>query len=256
MKSKQNRFLNLVLFLAIGVLVLGTWAPVPLIAADEEVELPESISAEVDKVLEQAMQGGFRLTVEGWPEGKVPPEVPPYSRGKVVNSGGSPEEYTILVETNRDELQEYLEELEDLGWYVDYDPDYPTTRLRNISLWFQFNSKTLMQMDVYVEELGTWPEGELPADIFPPEKGLLIGNVQIYDQSDDGFHWYIRYEYDGLGEQDVMDYMEQFMEQGWSGDEYMIKKSIEWNGSTFDASMEPWWDEGAVSFDFNLFKQD
>lgn len=252
MKRKQG-FSTIGLFLVMGILVFGNCAP--MIAADKTSDLPKDISGVLDKAMEQAMQGQG-LTVEGWPQGKVPAEILPYQRGKVVNSGGTAEEYTILVETNRAELQEYLGELAALGWYVEDDGDYPTSRLLNIDLRFQFNSKTMLQISVYVKDLGLWPHDTLPADIFPPEKGTLIGEVQIQDLDAHGHQYMISYEYDGLTEEDVAEYMEELIGQGWKGDEYMVSKDIAWNGSTFDASIEPYYDEGTVIFDCYLFKQD
>lgn len=65
----------------------------------------------------------------------------------------------------------------------------------------------------------------------------------------------ISYDYDGLEEQDVTDYMLQYLELGWRGDEHMIFKDIEWNGGTFEASVEPYYDLGTVSFSVNLLKK-
>ena len=58
------------------------------------------------------MQTGS-LTVKGWPEGKIPSEIPEYKEGEVVNSGGDSREYTILVDkTNREDLDGYLDVLD------------------------------------------------------------------------------------------------------------------------------------------------
>ncbi|MGI6704209.1 MAG: hypothetical protein ACOX42_09395 [Clostridia bacterium] len=71
------------------------------------------------------MQTGS-LTVKGWPEGKIPSEIPEYKEGEVVNSGGDSREYTILVDkTNREDLDGYLDVLESSGWYVRRDDSYP-----------------------------------------------------------------------------------------------------------------------------------
>ena len=253
MKKKLRVLLGFVLLLALTVLVFGSGASI--VASDKEADLPGDISEVLDKALKKALQGQG-ITVEGWPEGKIPAEIPPYQWGKVVNSGGTAEEYIILVETSRDELEEYLKELAALDWYVSDDRNYPSSRLKNITMEFQFNSKTMLQISVYVKGLGAWPENRLPVDIFPPEKGTLIGEVEIYGLGDDGVQYIISYEYDGLSDQDIMDYMTKLMEQGWGGDEYMLSKVVEWNGSRFDAYIEPWYDEGAVSFYCNLFRLD
>jgi len=61
-----------------------------------------------------------------------------------------------------------------------------TLRNKNISLNFQFNSKTLLQISVYVQKQGSWPADELPSDIFPPDKGILVGEVVISDIGERG----------------------------------------------------------------------
>jgi hypothetical protein len=83
----------------------------------------------------------------------------------------------------------------------------------------------------------------------------LIGNVQIFQLGDEGDEYVLSYEYEGLNEEDVTEYMRQFLERGWDGDEWMIYRSVEWNGSSFYSSMEPWWDEGFATFYFNFFKE-
>lgn len=148
----------------------------------------------------------------------------------------------------------YLDQLEELEWYVDHDRDYPSARLRNIGLRFQFNSKTVLQISTHLHELGGWPADEMPAEILQPEKDLLLG-VDIRSMDDKGLQYYIAYDYDGLEEQDVMDYMLKFVEAGWRGDEYMVSKDIEWNGAMFEASIEPYYDMGMMSFPVNLFRK-
>lgn len=73
-------------------------------------------------------------------------------------------------------------------WATDYESD----------LRFQFNAT----------ELGVWPVDRLPADIIQPEKGILLDEVQIFDLGDEGFQYVINYEYDGLSDQDIIDYMQ------------------------------------------------
>ncbi|HBN95447.1 MAG TPA: hypothetical protein DDZ66_04040 [Firmicutes bacterium] len=248
--KKQGGLLILRLMF-VALLVLGSYASA--LAAEKESALSTNISGELDKAFEKALQG-YGMTVEGWPEGKVSSEIPPYQWGTVVNSGGTEEEYTILVETNREELQKYLTGLEELEWYVEHDRDYPSARLGNIELHFKFNSKTMLQISVYVQELGEWPADEMPAEITRPEKGLLLG-VDILHMDDEGNQYFISIDYDGLEEQDVTEYLLQYVELGWRGDEYMVFKDIEWNGAMFEASIEPYYDMGTVSFSVNLFRK-
>lgn len=254
MKRKQSGLIGLIWFLALAAFLSGSCILGQVAAANEDDELLGTIMGTVDQAVEQAMQG-IGLAVEGWPAGKVPEEVPPYTRGTVVNSSGSEEEYFIIVETTKDDLDIYLEELEELGWHVDHDRYHPSARWKHIELRLQFNSLDILQMIVAVKDLGEWPYDDVPEDIFPPEKGTLIGHVQIFQLGDEGDEYVLSYEYEGLNEEDVTEYMRQFLERGWDGDEWMIYRSVEWNGSSFYSSMEPWWDEGFATFYFNFFKE-
>jgi uncharacterized protein (DUF433 family) len=216
--------------------------------------IPEDVLDIVgQEVLDRVMQTG-KLTREGWPEGKVPSEIPEYKNGKVVNSGGDSREYTILVDkTNRGDLDEYLDLLESSGWYVQRDDSYPTASNKNIRLDFQFNSKTLLQVSVLVEELGNWPAGQLPEDIFPPQKGMLVGTVDIVDNGYNGSEVYnITYEYSGLTDEDVEEYMNELMDSGWEGDRYMVKKMVNWKGKEFKTNIEPMNYKGNIVFSCNL----
>ena len=222
---------------------------------DKAMDAPEDISDVIGRdALDKALEGGG-LTVEGWPEGKIPDEIPEYKKGKVVNSGGYAEEYTILVETEEEELKEYLDQLEGLGWYVDRDDRFPMARNKNISLNFQFNSKTLLQISVYVQKQGSWLGDELPSDIFPPDKGTLVGEVVISDIGEkDDVVYNITYDYEGLSNEDVVEYMQKLINKGWQGDEYMVSKIVEWKGNRFEASIEVMEYEGLISFSSNLRK--
>lgn len=222
---------------------------------NEAMDALEGISDKIgEDALDKMLEGGD-LTVKGWPEGKIPAEIPEYKKGEVVNSGGYEEEYTILVETERKELEEYLDQLEGSGWYVTRDDRFPMARNKNISLNFQFNSKTLLQISVYEQKQGSWPADELPSDIFAPEKGTLVGEVVISDigeRKDSAY--YFTYDYEGLSNEDVGKYMQKLIDKGWQGDEYMVSKIVEWNGNKFEASIEAMEYEGMMSFTCNLRK--
>ena len=220
---------------------------------DEAMNALENISDMIgEDALGKALDGGG-LTVEGWPEGKIPAEIPEYRKGKVVNSGGYEEEYTILVETEEEELKEYLDQLEDSGWYVDRDDRFPMAREKNISLNFQFNSKTLLQISVYVQKQGSWPVDELPSDIFPPDKGTLVGEVAISDIGErEGTAYNIAYGYEGLSIEDAGEYMQKLIDKGWQGDAYMVSKIVEWKDNRFEASIEVMEYQEIITFSSNL----
>lgn len=194
----------------------------------------------------------LNMTSTGWSKDDIPGEIPEYTRGEVIRAAGDEKEYTILIDnTSEGDLQEYLKTLADNGWYT--SEDYASWK--NISLHFDFNRNNQLQMSVYVHELGTWPADEVPADIVPPEKGTMIGEVEIYHDSR-----YDRYDiifvYDGLTEDDVYKYMELCQGRGWEGDEYIIDKIITWKGKRYRASIEPMFDRGDVVFYCTLFRED
>ncbi|MDD4422560.1 MAG: hypothetical protein PHD46_05950, partial [Eubacteriales bacterium] len=105
------------------------------------------------------------------------------------------------------------------------------------------------------EELGTWPTDKLPNEIVPPEKGLLIGNVEIIDYNGDFSAYGIAYKYSGLSEDDVRGYMESYLNKGWEGDQYYIKRTITWKGKKYKANMEPMLEQGNAFFTFNLIAE-
>lgn len=195
------------------------------------------------------LEGGFSLTREGWPTGDISENIPEYTMGEVINSGGTESDYTILVDnTSEEDLNKYLLQLEDNGWYT--RSDY--AEKQNISLNFQFNAENLLQISVYTQELGIWPSEKIPAEIVPPEKGILIGDVET---SGDSNAYYISFEYSGLSEDDLRQYMESYLERGWTGDEYYIRKNINWKGKNYRVNIEPMPDGDNVFFICNMMAQ-
>ena len=152
--------------------------------------------------------------------------------------------------TTEEDLDEYMQTLKEKGWYT--SSDYASKG--NITLHFQFNGKNFLQITVYVEKLGSWPADKLPAEIVPPDKGMQIGDVEINDISDGAAAYYITFEYSGLSEDDVREYMQSYLDKGWGGDQYMVKRTIKWKGKQFEVDMEPYYDGGNVSFTFNLWQ--
>lgn len=204
----------------------------------------------IDKdTLNQAITTGG-ITKEGWPAESIPREVPEYKKGKVINSGGTEKEYTILVEsTNEEDLGEYLNELAAQGWYADYD----VASIKNIKLSFQFNATNLLQISVRVEEMGSWPKDKLPPDILPMDKGILLGEVYIDQLADMGFEaYYITFEYSDVTEKELKEYMKKYTDNGWDGDEYFVSKTIQWKGKAFDATLEPMSYDGNIYFSVNM----
>ncbi len=231
---------------------IGTWDAVvvgvpkgglPPVSSNETAA---SSDIEASAGSEPQQGGGFSLTREGWPTNNISGDIPEYTMGEVINSGGTENDFTILVDnTSEEDLNEYLLHLEDNGWYT--GSDY--AEKKNISLHFQFNAENLLQISVYTQHLGAWPSDKVPAEIVPPEKGILIGNVDI---SGDSNAYYISFEYSGLSEDDVRQYMESYLEKGWTGDEVYIRKNISWKGKNYRANIESMPDGNNVFFNCNL----
>jgi hypothetical protein len=169
---------------------------------------------------------------KGWPADKIPSEIPEYTKGEVTNSFEDEGGYAIYIDnTSEDDLNEYLELLEADGWYT--DSDY--AKKENMSLYFEFSRESLLKITVYVEEQGTWPYGEIPEEIVPPTKGTMIGEVEAYGDSK---AYFIIFEYSGLTEDDVRQYMESYIERGWRDSDEYISNTIYWNGNKYKVSIE------------------
>lgn len=196
--------------------------------------------------------GGGLLTKEGWPSGSVPDELPEYVGGEIVNSGGSADDFTILVDnTDDDALDNYMGKLKDAGWSVTIDNDDQKEAVSGpYTLSFQWNSPDFLQINLMTIEQGSWPYDELPPDLIPPETGMLVGEISI--QKDDDSMYFV-YTFDGLDGDATVDYMMMLIDNGWKGDDMFVSKTFEWNGKKHKASIELYETIGTrSSFSFNM----
>lgn len=112
---------------------------------------------------------------------------------------------------------------------------------------------TELQISIQVGEFGSWPYDKLPAEIIPPDKGTLVGEVELTDTSSVTSETYsIIYDFDGLTDADVEQYIQQLIQNGWKGDVYMVKRVVEWKGKQYNISIEPMKYEGLTSFVCNV----
>ncbi|MDD4493829.1 MAG: hypothetical protein PHV32_05705 [Eubacteriales bacterium] len=179
--------------------------------------------------------------IKDWPQKEIPDEVPEYKKGNLISAGGDKETYVILVETNRDDLKEYLDRLEDEGWYVDRDYYFPYAKYNNIEIAFDFYSDTEMIISVYTQAEGVWPdEDDMPSDIIKPDKGVLMGDVRISDLGErEGEMITFSFDVAGLSTKDVENYIQKYRNEGWKDDGYnMLSKNIEWKGRRYKATIE------------------
>ena len=196
--------------------------------------------------------GGGLLTKEGWPVESIPEELPEYTEGEIVNSGGSADDFTILVDnTDDDALDNYMGKLKDAGWIVTIDNDDQKEAVSGpYTLSFQWNSPGFLQINLMTIEQGSWPYDELPPDLIPPETGMLVGEISI--QKDDDSMYFV-YTFDGLDEDAAADYMMMLIDNGWKGDDMFVSKTFEWNGKNYKASIELYETiETRSSFSFNM----
>ncbi len=197
--------------------------------------------------------GGGLLPKEGWPSGSVPEELPEYTEGEIVNSGGSADDFTILVDnTDADALDNYMKKLKEAGWIVttDYD-DQKEAVLGLYTLSFQWNAPEFLQISIVTAKQGSWPYDELPPDLIPPEIGTLAEEISIQEYDDDSM--YFVYTFDGLDRDAVTDYMMMLIDNGWKGDDMFISKTVEWKGKKYKATIELYETiETRSSFSFNM----
>lgn len=194
--------------------------------------------ADMKKALDDLDKAMDVLAVKGWPKAKLPPDLPEYTEGTIVNSGGSDTDFIVKIEdSSEDALNRYLEKLKSLDWNLSENMG-PVAKKGIYSLEFTWQGGgTMLQMSVYTSQIGQWPKDKVPADITPPENCTFIGDMNI-TEIEVGRAWYFNYECQGIDADRAMVYMDKMRNSGWSGDDSMIHKEFEWNGQTYSASIE------------------
>jgi len=181
---------------------------------------------------------GDLLPKSGWPSGSVPRELPEYTDGEIINSGGSADDFTILVRnTDAEALDNYMNKLKEAGWIVtmDYDEQKKAV-LGPYSLTIQTSGQgSSLSINIITAEQGSWPYDKLPPDLLPPETGTLVGDIEIEYHGD---MMYFVYTFDDMDEDAAADYMMMLIDNGWKGDETYVSKTFEWNGKKYKASIE------------------
>lgn len=144
-----------------------------------------------------------------------------------------------------------MNKLKEAGWTVtmDYD-DQKEAELGPYILSIRWDSKDSLSINIMTIEQGSWPYDKLPPDLMPPENSTLVGEISIA-QNDDSM--YFVYTFDGLDEDAAADYMMTLIDNGWEGDDMFIRKTIEWNGKKYKATIELYETyETRSSFSFNM----
>ncbi|HHV09693.1 MAG TPA: hypothetical protein GXX75_05360 [Clostridiales bacterium] len=119
-----------------------------------------------------------------WPADLAPDELPEYTAGTVTASAVDGEEVlTIKVtDTGKDDLDDYLEILKNAGWSITSGDLEAEAELGLHTVTFALQGGgTVLQIDVYTQEAGSWPFDEVPTDILEPRSGMLVGTVEVLE---------------------------------------------------------------------------
>lgn len=115
----MKRLFSLLLILVLATIVSGCSSD-STTGKDQNNELISALSsseAEMKEALDDLEKAMDSLAVKGWPKDKLPPDLPEYTEGSIVNSGGSDTDFIVKIEnTDEDALNRYLEKLESLNW--------------------------------------------------------------------------------------------------------------------------------------------
>lgn len=189
---------------------------------------------DTEKDLEKAMSA---LATPGWPTDKISDKIPKYPYGEVKNSGDFGDgEYVILVSpTNKDELKKYQAQLEAAGFTLT-DGDNGA-RLGTLTLRFQFNTSDTLQIIAAEAKTGKWPS--LPGGLLPPDKGTIMGDVEIMKidaaEKAQGHYYYASFTLVDVTEEECKAFVQKQVANGWqdAGDG-MATKEMAFDGVTCD----------------------
>ena len=221
-------------------------------AADSQKAAEAKAAEDTQKAVDNAMEVMETLTNKEWPTDKLPSELPEYTEGEIVNSGGEADEFYIKIDkTSKEALTDYLEKLKDLGWSVE-DGKQAEAEKGIYSIDFSWQGEDHLQMAVYTGETGAWPKDQMPPDVIPPSDCTFIGEISLMETIE-GQVWYTNYQCDGINEEEAKAYMDMLVQNGWAGDVSMVTKTFEWKGKKYEGSIELYeTDENSSTFTLNL----
>ncbi len=112
-----------------------------------------------------------------WPGDLLPAGFPRYTGGKIINSGGTREDFVVLMEGDSKTIGAYLALLGEEGYTV--DDTARTARKGGVSVSFDDRGGT-WQMSGNVTSLANWPD-TIPAFITAPTGKKLVGEPYLDD---------------------------------------------------------------------------
>ncbi|HLP07429.1 MAG TPA: hypothetical protein VK178_04625 [Opitutaceae bacterium] len=188
-----------------------------------------------DPDTDQALEA---FMVKGWPAKKIPADIPEYTGGKIINSGGSQETFYIKVrETSEAELAKYLEVLRQGAWVVNGDSRNPSAEKGLVRLDFNWEGASGLQIAVHQEPEGSWPAAQLPPEIVAPPQARFGGTISVQGNDDEGM-WYFTFKCLGMPESAARAWLRELLAKGWSGDEGQLTRSFTWKGRKMSATLE------------------
>jgi len=140
-----------------------------------------------------------------------------------------------VKDTSQSDLDDYLARLQSAGWIVAPDESEAELGLHTVRFDLQ-REGSLLQIDIYTQEAGNWPDGDIPPDIPEPSLGTLVGKVELLETMENV--WYFNYTYDGIDEAAAEAYMNGLTEKGWSGNASQMYKAFEWKSKRYEATIE------------------
>lgn len=204
----------------------------------ETTSTASSTETDLNKAGDDLAKAMETLAVKGWPKDKLPADLPEYTEGSIVNSGGSKTEFYIKIEkTDKEALDRYLAKLKSLNWNLSENNSQEVKKgIYSLDFTWQ-GGGTMLQMIIYTSQLSQWPKDTIPTDIIPPKNCTFIGDISITETEKDRM-WYFGYECQGIDAAAAKDYLEELRNNGWSGDDPMVFKDFEWKGQKCSASIE------------------
>jgi hypothetical protein len=173
----------------------------------------------------------------GWPNGKIPAEIPEYTSGKIINSGGDATDYYIKIEGSTEQkLGQYLDKLEAEAWIVQRG-NTPGAVKGLISVNFNWYGGSSLQMAVHLEKQGAWPADKIPGEFLAPGAFVLVGDNLVTEVAPNSL-WTFFFECAGMDQAAAGAYMRRLIAIGWEGDETFVNRYLTWKGKKCEASVE------------------
>ncbi len=111
-----------------------------------------------------------------WPSDSLPDGTPEYTGGKIVNTGGSDDNFVILVEGSKEMIDAYLAQLESAGYGV----DDTTAKKGGVTIDISDRGNGTWQIGVITLAAAGWPD-TIPSFITMPAGKSLAGDPYLDD---------------------------------------------------------------------------